>query len=282
VAGRAAAARHDPRARAHGHTRPSRHSAKRSGRAVAYTDVITMSSHKKNGQPSRAAHHLNRTADDAHPALRPHSERRGALRLLRFGPGRATFRPVLVSAAWSVSPTDRQETITESRHGARRRGPIIVGGPLAPFAEGLRRDLAGQGYALNTVGDDVHLLANLTTQVAGEFLRERRATGRRVGVTPRGLAPVLRYLRRLQVAPPLALAAPATPLEILLAEYRRHPVGERGCPRGRSGTTCGARTGSWSCCRGRWRSRCRRCRPGRSPTTCWTGPRAGPVERSTW
>ena len=134
----------------------------------------------------------------------------------------------------------------ESRPGTRRRGPIIVAGPLAPFVQGLRRDLASQGYALDTVGDHVHLLADLsgwlsgrglsvadlTTQVAGEFLRERRAAGRRVGVTPRGLAPVLEYLRRVRVAPPDAVVGAATPLEILLVEYRAHLVGERGLSAG--------------------------------------------------
>ena len=134
----------------------------------------------------------------------------------------------------------------ESRPGTRRRGPIIVGGPLAPFVQGLRRDLASQGYALDTVGDHVHLLADLsgwlsgrglsvadlTTQVAGEFLRERRAAGRRVGVTPRGLAPVLEYLRRVRVAPPDAVVEASTPLESLLVEYRAHLVGERGLSAG--------------------------------------------------
>jgi integrase len=135
----------------------------------------------------------------------------------------------------------------DSRPGARRRGPIIVSGPLAPFAEGLRRDLAGRGYARDTVGDHVHLLvdlsdwlsgrglavADLATPVAEEFLRVRRAAGLRVGVTPRGLAPVLGYLRRLGVAAPAhAAAVPDTPVEILLAEYRRHLVGERGLSAG--------------------------------------------------
>jgi len=146
-----------------------------------------------------------------------------------------------------MSPIDRQEKIMDSRVGARRRGPIIVGGPLAAFAAGLRRDLAGQGYALDTVGDHVRLLADLsdwlsgrglaaadlTTRVAEEFLRERRAAGRRTGLTPRGIAPVLGYLRRLQVAPPHAGALDdATPLQLLLADYRRHLVGERGLSSG--------------------------------------------------
>ncbi len=134
----------------------------------------------------------------------------------------------------------------DSRDGARRRGPIIVGGPLAPFAEGLRGELVGQGYALDTVGDHVRLLADLsgwlsgqglavvdlTTEAAAEFLRERRAAGRRVGVTDRAIAPVLGYLRRLQVAPPHTAVSAATPREVLLVEYRDHLENERGLSAG--------------------------------------------------
>jgi len=134
----------------------------------------------------------------------------------------------------------------DSRDGTRRWRPIIVGGPLAPFGDGLRRELAGQGYALDTVGDHVHLLADLsdwlsgqgltaaglTTEVAEEFLRARRAAGRRVGVTGRAIAPVLGYLRRLQVAPPHAPVVAVTPQEVLLAEYRHHLEGERGLSAG--------------------------------------------------
>lgn len=47
-----------------------------------------------------------------------------------------------------------------------------------------------------------------------------------------GWRPVLGYLRRLGVAPAHAAAVPDTPVEILLAEYRRHLVGERGLSAG--------------------------------------------------
>lgn len=134
----------------------------------------------------------------------------------------------------------------DSRSGAQRRKRIIVGGPLAPFAEGLRGDLAGQGYALDTVVDHVHVLADLsdwlsgrglavadlTTPMAEDFLRDRRSAGRRTGVTPRGLAPVLGYLRRLQVAPAHAEVAASMPLDLLLADYERYLVGERGLSSG--------------------------------------------------
>ena len=146
-----------------------------------------------------------------------------------------------------MSPIDRQETIMDSRSGAqRRRQQIVVQGPLGAFTDGLRRHLADQGYALDSVVDHVHLLADLsdwlsgrdltaadlTSVMAEEFLRERRGSGRRTGVTPRGLAPVLGYLRRLQVAPPSMVAGPATPVELVLVEYRNFLVGERGLAAG--------------------------------------------------
>lgn len=125
-------------------------------------------------------------------------------------------------------------------------GRIVVEGPLAPFADGLRGYLAAGGYALDTVRDHVHLLAelsgwlsardmtvgDLTESVAEEFLRARRATGLRIGVTERALAPTLRYLRSLQAVPQPSPRAPVTFQEALLEQYRRHLAGERGVTEG--------------------------------------------------
>jgi len=61
-----------------------------------------------------------------------------------------------------MSPIDRQETIMDSRSVRQRRRRIRVEGPLAQFTEGLRGELAGQGYAVDTVVDHVHLLADLS------------------------------------------------------------------------------------------------------------------------
>jgi integrase/recombinase XerD len=132
----------------------------------------------------------------------------------------------------------------DSRNQARRPRRIVVPGPLAPFADGLRQDLAGKGYALDTVTGHVHLLADLsgwlagrglaaadlTGEAAGEFLGARRAAGHRCGVTARALAPVLRYLRSVQAIPAQEQPVPATPLEELLAVYRQYLEGERGLP----------------------------------------------------
>src|SRR5438067_1338377 len=73
----------------------------------------------------------------------------------------------------------------------RRRRRIVVGGALAPFADGLRNELAGQGYAADTIVDHVHLLADLsgwlsdrgmvvadvTSVAAREFLAARHVAG---------------------------------------------------------------------------------------------------------
>src|SRR5215471_14541764 len=111
----------------------------------------------------------------------------------------------------------------DSRHHARRPRRIVVPGPLVSFADGVRRDLAGQGYALDTVTDHVHLLADLSGWLAGrglaaadltgEFLGARRAAGRRSGVTAQALGPVLGYLRSVQAIPAQEQPVPATPLE---------------------------------------------------------------------
>lgn len=128
------------------------------------------------------------------------------------------------------------------RDDSRRRRWIVVSGPLAPFADGLRGELAGQGYASDTITDHVHLLADLsgwlggqgldagalTGEKAAEFLQDRRRRGCRAGVGPRAVAPVLGYLRSLGAAPPPAEVVPAGPLEALLSRYQAYLSGERG------------------------------------------------------
>lgn len=93
----------------------------------------------------------------------------------------------------------------DSEGVAQRRRRIVVEGPLAPFADGLREDLADQGFATDTIVDHVHRLADLsgwlsthglspaalTNEVVREFQRARRAAGGRVGVNERALAPLL-------------------------------------------------------------------------------------------
>lgn len=128
----------------------------------------------------------------------------------------------------------------------RRARRIVVSGSLAPFADGLRRDLAGRGYALDTVTDHVHRLADLsgwlagrglaaadlTGEVAGQFLQERRAAGSGTGVSARAFAPVLGYLREVGAVPPPGPPVLVTAVDVLLAEYQRYLEDERGLSAG--------------------------------------------------
>jgi len=128
----------------------------------------------------------------------------------------------------------------------RRRWRVVVQGPLASFADGLREDLAGQGFSPDTITDHVHRLADLsswlldrglvagelTSEVVREFQRERRSAGVPVGVGRRALAPLLEYLRRLQVVPPPAVLVAVAPADVLVGEYRRYLEDERGLSAG--------------------------------------------------
>jgi len=67
----------------------------------------------------------------------------------------------------------------DSRGHARRPRRIVVSGPLAPFADGLRQDLAGQGFALDTV-------TNAAYAVEREIFRGARGLGDRGLGSPGG------------------------------------------------------------------------------------------------
>ena len=70
----------------------------------------------------------------------------------------------------------------DSRDHARRSGRIVVSGPLAPFADGLRRDLAGQGYALDTVTD--HGPPKPAAMIAGPLMSPTMVLNRGVITVP--------------------------------------------------------------------------------------------------
>ena len=118
---------------------------------------------------------------------------------------------------------------------------VRVTGPLTVFAEGFAGELARLGYKPNAAADQLRLMAHLsrwmnaghlepaslTPQVTGAFLAARRAEGYVLWLSPKALAPLLGYLRRLGEAP-LVPSAPATPSGVLLGRYRRYLVTERG------------------------------------------------------
>ena len=131
------------------------------------------------------------------------------------------------------------------RFGSQLAGGLArveVTGVLAPFAEGFRKALTGQGFSRWVVANHTHLMAHLSSwlgergldpgrlaaEAVGAFVAARRADGYRFLVSRRGLVPLLEYLYGLGVVPKMAEATPAGPVEQLLAEYRTYLRSERG------------------------------------------------------
>jgi integrase/recombinase XerD len=122
------------------------------------------------------------------------------------------------------------------------RPRIKVDGPLAPYAAGWRAQLAARGYARGAVASQMRLMehlsryleerglavTDLTGQVAGGFLAERRAGAHPGPASPRALGPLLGYLRGIGAAPGPSGQAAGSPREVLLEAYRAYLAGERG------------------------------------------------------
>lgn len=119
--------------------------------------------------------------------------------------------------------------------GTRRKA-----GGLGPQVEGYREWLVRQGYTPSTVRNMLKELGQvgrwltvqeleadqLDEQQIAVFIAARHTAGYRRVPGPRAMAPLLSYLREVGIVaevPPLA-----TPLGVLLAEYRTWLVGERG------------------------------------------------------
>ena len=119
---------------------------------------------------------------------------------------------------------------------------VRVSGPLAAYRDGFAAELAGRGYAAGSAQHQVGLLAHLsrwldsrglgaadlTAARVEEFLAARRADGYTRELSGRGIAPLLGYLRGLGVVPasPQPAACPAA--ELLVQDYRRYLMRERG------------------------------------------------------
>jgi len=119
---------------------------------------------------------------------------------------------------------------------------VQVWWPLLPYAEGLSTELAERGYTPRSVVNHLRLLAHLsrwlarqnlepgelTLQRVEQFLAARRAAGYTCWLTPRGLSPLLSYLRGLGVVPDPPPRIASSPLEVLLSDYRGYLIRERG------------------------------------------------------
>ncbi len=115
-------------------------------------------------------------------------------------------------------------------------------GPLTPYAAGFRQELARQGYSPWTAAEHVSLMAHfsrwlderdlepaeLSDRQIEEFLTARRTGGQLRWSTPRGLIPLLGYLRELGAIPEPAPAAPTSPAERVLVDFSDYLASERG------------------------------------------------------
>ena len=117
-----------------------------------------------------------------------------------------------------------------------------VSGPLAPYGQGFWEELARRGYSGWTAEKHVYLMAHLsrwlvehdlnaeelTAERLDRFLADRRAKGHKRRVSPRGVAPLVGYLRGLGVVPEPARPVAVSPCAALLEEFAEYLVGERG------------------------------------------------------
>lgn len=118
---------------------------------------------------------------------------------------------------------------------------VRMTGPLTPFAKGFATELAKLGYRPGAVANQLQLIAhlsrwldgkgmdpeNLTASVLNDFLAARCAQGYTLWRSPKALAPFIGYLHGLgfSLAAP---GAPLSPVEELLARYRRYLLETRG------------------------------------------------------
>jgi integrase/recombinase XerD len=114
-------------------------------------------------------------------------------------------------------------------------------GPLVPFAETFRAELAEAGHPPDSAKHQLLLMGqlnrwlfaggvgveSLTPSVAQEFLDSKRDAGQRRVPTLTSLGPLFSCLERAGVLPPETPTEPI-PLDDLLAGYRRYLVHDRG------------------------------------------------------
>ena len=127
-----------------------------------------------------------------------------------------------------------------------RPSRVRTTGPLVRHAAGFRRELALQGYTLNSASDQLRLMSHASRWLAArgigvedlgpacveEFLADRRAEGYRLWLSSKAMAPLLDYLRAVGVLPTPAAAASSTEAERLQHHYRTFLVEERGLAAG--------------------------------------------------
>lgn len=119
---------------------------------------------------------------------------------------------------------------------------VRVTGPLMPYAQGFRAQLADQGYAPVSAWAQLRLAAHLsrwlalrglsagdlTGEVAADFTEERRQAGHRRLRSAKALVPLLGYLRAVDACPSAPALIPSTPTQELCERFRAYLSAERG------------------------------------------------------
>jgi hypothetical protein len=119
---------------------------------------------------------------------------------------------------------------------------VRVRGPLGPYADGFRAELAALGYKPSSAAGQLQVMAHLsrwlvdrglhghelTSSVVEEFLRARRVAGYGQWLSSRGMAPLLNHLREVGIAPVCSPAVADSAVEVLLAAYLAYLIEERG------------------------------------------------------
>jgi site-specific recombinase XerD len=123
---------------------------------------------------------------------------------------------------------------------------VAVKGPLGPYAAGFCAALDGLGYASSSAVNVLKLVAHLSRwmgsegltvrelgpEEVGRYVAARRAAGYRHNPAAWGLGTLLRYLRGLGVLAEVAPSGAPTGQELLLQDYVRYLVSERGLTAG--------------------------------------------------
>lgn len=118
---------------------------------------------------------------------------------------------------------------------------VRINGPLTMYLNGFSDELAGRGYKPVSATRHLWLMAHLSRWLEAEglmaedltpvrleeFLQARRATGFTYRLSPHALVPLIGYLTGLGVVSPVPAAVP-TPSDMLIGDYRRHLVADRG------------------------------------------------------
>ena len=119
---------------------------------------------------------------------------------------------------------------------------VRISGPLAPYAPSFEEALVAQGY--RAPHEQLYLMAHLsrwlerhgleasqlTAELAGAFVAERRRSAPSSKLSARRLEPLGHYLVGSGVLAAWGAAPDASPAEELLARYSRYLLEERGLP----------------------------------------------------